>query len=183
MWGLFKPDDVPPPPDEDLLKEFYSRFSDAEAIDACIDNAASPDVIAQNDILTLRSASAGGQKLGRSMGRLDETHILYVHAVLAKVGIRKWGPDLCAAHDSLFNSACRLTAIATFWQLCGAGAYDSMNVNLKYVNSLSLMVPTYNHYVHFVMANKFKVEMKEFGKTKFLSERKGAQKNRERVSH
>lgn len=25
MWGLFKPDDVPAPPDESLLKEFYSR--------------------------------------------------------------------------------------------------------------------------------------------------------------
>lgn len=183
MWGLYKPDDVPAPPDESLLKEFYCCFTNEKQIDEYVQDPRSPDIIAQNDILTLRAARAGGCKLGRSMGRLDESYVLYIHAILAKVGIRVWGPDLCAAHDSLYNSACRITALASFRQLCGVGAYDSMNVPLQYVNSLTMLIPTYNHYVHYVLAAKFKTEMKEEGRVRLNNEKKGAQKARERVRY
>lgn len=181
MWGLFKPDDVPAPPDESLLKEFYNRFTNEKQIDDCIEDPRSPNLIAENDILTLRAASANGDKLGRSMGRLEEVYVLYIHSALAKVGIRVWGPDLCASYDSLYNSACRITAIASFRQLCGSGAYDHMNINHVFVNNLTLLVPAYNHYVHFVLANKYKTEMKEQGRVKHNNEKKSAQKARERV--
>ncbi|KAG0151927.1 hypothetical protein CROQUDRAFT_693897 [Cronartium quercuum f. sp. fusiforme G11] len=181
MWGLFKPDDIPAPPDKSLLKEFHSCFTNEKQIDDYVEDPQSPNLIAQNDILTLRAASAGGDKLGHSMGRLDEVYVLYIHAALAKVGIWVWGPDLCTTHDSLYNLACHITALASFHQLCGVGAYDHMNVNLRYVNNLMLLVPAYNHYVHFVLANKFKTKMKEQGRVKLNNEKRSAQKARERL--
>lgn len=97
------------------------------------------------------------------MGRLDKVYVLYIHEALSKVGIWVWGPDLCASHDSLRNSAFRITAMASFRQVCGADAYDHMNVNNTYFNNLTLLVPAYNHYVHCLLAKKYKTKMKEHG--------------------
>ncbi|EGG03672.1 uncharacterized protein MELLADRAFT_90027 [Melampsora larici-populina 98AG31] len=181
LWGLFKAHDVPPPPDPSLLKELYARFSSAEQVEAAITDPHSCDLVAQNDILTLRSLKAGGGKIGRGMANLDETYILYIHGVLAKVGIRVWCPDLNDSVDSLYNSACRITALGTFRQLMATGAYDHANVNPNYVNAMSRFITTYNHYVHYLVANRSKIEAKEAGKSQADGARKCIQKRREQL--
>ncbi|KAG0151447.1 hypothetical protein CROQUDRAFT_543413 [Cronartium quercuum f. sp. fusiforme G11] len=108
--------------------------------------------------MSLKELRTGGHKIACGLGHIDEILILYISGILAKVGIRAWGPDLNDAPDSLYNSACRITALNIFCQLLAIGTYNYMNVNLKHSNSLSLMTSVYNHYVHFVMAAKYKTE-------------------------
>ncbi|EGF97783.1 uncharacterized protein MELLADRAFT_118649 [Melampsora larici-populina 98AG31] len=126
LWGLLKANDVPAPPDPNLLKEFYARFSSVDQVESVIADPRSVDLVAQNDIVTLKALRSGG-KVGRGMAHLDQTYVLYIHGLLAKVGIRVWGPDLNDAPDSLYNSACRITALSSFRQLLATGAYDYMN--------------------------------------------------------
>ncbi|KAG0140879.1 hypothetical protein CROQUDRAFT_99491 [Cronartium quercuum f. sp. fusiforme G11] len=66
-------------------------------------------------------------------------------------------------------------------KLLAVGTYNYMNVNLKHANSLSLITSVYNHYVHFVMAAKYKTERNNAGKVKKQCTKKTIQKNRERL--
>ncbi|EGG06972.1 uncharacterized protein MELLADRAFT_86185 [Melampsora larici-populina 98AG31] len=182
MWGLFKKNDVPPPPNPALLKEFYLRFSNSDEIDHAIKNPTSADVVAQGSIMTLRSAKEGQIKLGRGLANISNMQLLYIHGVLARVGIRIWAPDLNDAYDSLYNNACRMVALDTFRQLLSCGSYNYMNANMKHVNSMSDMIAAYNHYVHFLKAGEFRAESKTPGRKAQLSSRKTIQKNRERIS-
>ncbi|KAG0139000.1 hypothetical protein CROQUDRAFT_55381, partial [Cronartium quercuum f. sp. fusiforme G11] len=181
MWGLYKPSDVPPTPDAALLKEFYTRFNSSEEIESVVNNPASTDLIAQESIMSLKELRTSDRKIARGLGHINEISILYISGILAKVGIRAWGPDLNNAPDSLYNSACRITALNTFHQLLAIGTYNYMNVNLKHANSLSLITSVYNHYVHFVMAAKYKTERNNAGKVKKQCTKKTIQKNRERL--
>ncbi|KAA1075509.1 hypothetical protein PGTUg99_019153 [Puccinia graminis f. sp. tritici] len=172
---------VPAKVDPHLSREFHQRFTSAEQVENAITHADSPQIISQEDILSLRQGRSGRFKLGRGMANIDEMQILYVHAVFSKVGIRVWGPNLEESHDSLFNSACRITALNTFRQLASSGAYHYMNINTLCLNELSFLVNAYNHYVHYVMESRFKKEMKEIGKHGKDEKKKSIQKNRERL--
>lgn len=185
MWGLYSSGDVPSPPDPILLKEFYDRFSHQEdvaaAVQAVVDDAAALNLVAQDEVLTLRTLRTEGAQLARGMNNIEEFHILYVQGMLAKVGMRVWGPNPRESPDSPYNVACRVTAISSFREMTSSGAYTYMNVKLKYNDSINLLIRAYNHYVHVYMAQKFKAELKEVGSVKKESEKKAAQKGRERV--
>lgn len=182
LWGLFEQNSVPPKVDPALSKEFQNQFSSVPDLEAAVSDPSAPDLIAQEDIISLRQGRSGRFKLGRGLANIDEMHILYVHGILAKVGIRIWGPNLEESHDSLFNSACRITALNTFRQLSVSGAYQYMNINLTNINKMSLLISAYNHYVHYVLESRFKKELKQAGKHRFDESKKSIQKNRERVS-
>ncbi|KAA1137529.1 hypothetical protein PGTUg99_011743 [Puccinia graminis f. sp. tritici] len=181
LWGLFEQNSVPAKVNPDLAQEFHARFQTSDQIEQAVNHPESPQVISQEDILSLRQGRAGRFKLGRGLANIDEMQILYVHAVFSKVGIRVWGPNLEESHDSLFNSACRITALNTFRQLASSGAYQYMNINHSCLNELSFLVNAYNHYVHFVMEACYKKEMKEIGKHAKDEKKKAVQKNRERL--
>lgn len=179
MWGLFEQNSVPAKIDPSLSKEFYNRFNSIPDLKNATSDPQGPELNSQVDIISLRQGQAGRFKLGRGLANIDEMHILYVHAMLAKVGIRIWGPNLEESHDSLFNSACRITALNTSQQLLASGTYQYMNINLSHVNKVSLWVSAYNHYVHYVMESWFKKEMKELGEHKKDKSKKSIQKNQE----
>lgn len=122
LWGLFEQNSVPAKVDPSLSKEFYNRFNSISDLKNAISDPQAPELISQEDIISLRQGQAGRFKLGRGLANIDEMHILYVHAMLAKVGICIWGPNLEESHDSLFNSACRITALNMFQQLLASGA-------------------------------------------------------------
>ncbi|EGG10790.1 uncharacterized protein MELLADRAFT_60199 [Melampsora larici-populina 98AG31] len=111
----------------------------------------------------------------------NKMSILYMSSVLAKVGIREWAPDLDEPHDSLYNSACRIVCLNTFRQLFATGTYNYMNVLGDQVNEMSKMLAAYNHYVHFVMAGRYKAEKQEVGRAARATARKNIQKARERL--
>ncbi|KAG0139063.1 hypothetical protein CROQUDRAFT_55309, partial [Cronartium quercuum f. sp. fusiforme G11] len=111
----------------------------------------------------------------------DQLSILYISGLLAKVGIRAWAPDLEDAPDSLYNSACRITCLNAFRQLFAAGTYNYMNVNPNHIDSFTYFITTYNHYVHFLMAKRFKTEKADAGAMARETKRKTIQKYRERL--
>lgn len=147
-----------------------------------VKNSSALALVAQEEIETLRNAKDRKIKIGRSFVRLKEVHVGGVHATLARLALRKWGPNLNEAIDSLLNSACRMTAIEAFRQLFSADAFDKANIDGSFLTNFPLLVRTYDHYVHFVVASRFKAEQENKGKFKRDAERKNIQKNRERVS-
>lgn len=93
-----------------------------------VNTEGSPNLIPMEMILSLKEVRAGGGKVARSLGHIDQYKILYCQGILAKTGIRVWCPDLQDAPDSLYNSACRITALKTFRELFSFGTYNYMNV-------------------------------------------------------
>ncbi|MBW0587812.1 hypothetical protein O181_127527 [Austropuccinia psidii MF-1] len=114
--------------------------------------------------MTLKGVQPGRKKVGRGIVYMKEFFILYIQALLSKLGIRQWSPNLQEASDTLYNEACRISAIQSFRQLAIGGAYEHMNINHRYLNEMKLLHETYNHYVHYYMTQRFNKEMKEAGK-------------------
>ncbi|KAG0141095.1 hypothetical protein CROQUDRAFT_687004, partial [Cronartium quercuum f. sp. fusiforme G11] len=138
-------------------------FSTASKVESVLKDNLAPDLIAQINIQTLKDACAGKIKIGRGLVNMKEFHILWIQGALAKVGIPKWGPDLTKAQDSLFNSACRMSCISTFHKITAGGAFKYMNINLSFLNNISLLTHAYNYFVHYLMAEQCKKESKDPG--------------------
>ncbi|MBW0542805.1 hypothetical protein O181_082520 [Austropuccinia psidii MF-1] len=183
LWGLIYQKSVPIAPDYSMLKEFNTRFSFNEELSNSIQSPKGIPLIPESEILTLRGAKPGKKKISNGIINLKDFYIRYVQALLAKLGIRRWAPDLNDASDTLYNEACRISVIQTFRQLASAGAYEYMNINTEFLNSLNLLEATYNHYVHYYMAQKFKKEAKESGKNQKDAERGAILRNRLRLKN
>ncbi|KAG0140621.1 hypothetical protein CROQUDRAFT_689816, partial [Cronartium quercuum f. sp. fusiforme G11] len=94
------------------------------------------------------------------------------HSQLAKLRLRIWAPDLDAQLNSLYNKACQMKAIYTFQQAVANKVYTYMSVNLSYIKDLGLLQSSYNHYVHYYMAQIYSQEKKNEGKHAQDEERK-----------
>lgn len=182
LWGLFQQNLVPPRVDPELLKEFHNKFKEVDQVEKVLSDPNLHDhLVAQSDIVTLNQGWSGCLKLGKGLANINKMQILYVHGILAKVGIHIWGPNLEEPHDSLFNLACRIVALDTFCQLAASGTYNYMNLDLSNLNKMSLMVSAYNHFVHYVLESRFKKEVKAVGSYEKDQSKKSIQKNRERL--
>ncbi|MBW0480299.1 hypothetical protein O181_020014 [Austropuccinia psidii MF-1] len=120
--------------------------------------------IPESEIVTLRGAKPGKKKISNGIINLKDFYIEYVQALLAKLGLKQWAPDLNDARNTLYNEACCISAIQTFCHLVSEGAYEYMNINAEFLNILNLLEATYNHYFHYYIGQKFKKEEKESGK-------------------
>ncbi|MBW0515845.1 hypothetical protein O181_055560 [Austropuccinia psidii MF-1] len=181
MWGLIYEKSVPVAPDPTLLKEFYNRFDDVEEIQEVTNSSTSIKLIPETDVITLRGTKPGRKKVGRAIVNVQEFFILYIQVLLAKLGIRRWAPSLDEPIDTLYNEACRISAIKTFRQVAVGGAYQYMNINLRFLNNLMLLEATYNHFVHYLQAKIYKREMKESGSYQKALEKGAISKNRQRL--
>lgn len=179
MWGLYQTTDVPTTPDPVLLKDFYLRFSNADEVQTVVENKASPDVIQIHSIMSMKEVRTSGGRIANSLGHIGQIYILHCQGILAKRGIRAWGPDLNNASDSLYNSACRITCLKSFRELLSSGAYNYMNPSKEYINALPLFIRYDNHFVHYLMTDKFKAKTKNAGILAKQNSRKVMQKNRE----
>ncbi|EGG08768.1 uncharacterized protein MELLADRAFT_61518 [Melampsora larici-populina 98AG31] len=140
---------VPQAPDPQTLKEFYSCFTTQSDIESVLANSSSRAIIAQNKIQTLNDNQLT-QKAGRETLHLKEIHIMFIHSSLAKLGLRRWGPNLSEATNSLLNSACRISAILAFCQVAAGGAFDTANMEATYINNLRN-----HHRLEFAKAMKY----------------------------
>ncbi|KNZ52575.1 hypothetical protein VP01_3517g5 [Puccinia sorghi] len=141
LWGLIEVGAIPTPPNPDQLREFNQRFSSSDQIENAISNCGG-DLVAIDQIETLRNARMNRKKVGKNIYHMSEMLISYIHTSLARIGIRKWGPDLDAQPDSLYNEACRISAIRTFRQAVAGEAYSYMSINKCFVNDLNLLIQT-----------------------------------------
>lgn len=172
----------PPPANPELVAQFCSHFKNLDNFQRHVDDSNAAQLVSLTDMQTMKDARAGRIKVGKNFVHIEESHILYIHGYLAKLGIRCWGPNLEEGAESLFNSACRIAALNTFRQVGGAGGYDFMNFNHNYKDDMVRFIHAYNHYVHHVSSQKFIAEMKQPGKYKETVEMKNASRNRARVS-
>ncbi|MBW0586518.1 hypothetical protein O181_126233 [Austropuccinia psidii MF-1] len=181
LWGLTDENSIPQAPDPALLQEFYQRFSHNSELESVASNASAASLINPQEIITLKGIHIGRKKIGRAIVHISEFFIQYTNAMLARLWIRIWCPDLNNAPDSLYNKACRISAIMTFRQIASGGAYEYMSVNLSYCNDLVLLQKAYNHFVHFSMLQKYMKEEKEEGKNLSDKMKGNVQRRRQRL--
>ncbi|KAA1122262.1 hypothetical protein PGTUg99_035798 [Puccinia graminis f. sp. tritici] len=62
------------------------------------------------------------------------------------------------------------------------GAYTYMNISQKYATDLTLLIPAYNHFVHFLQTSRYNREKNQAGKFRMDEERKVISKARERFA-
>ncbi|MBW0518775.1 hypothetical protein O181_058490 [Austropuccinia psidii MF-1] len=121
-------------------------------------------LLPESEIITLRGSIAGRKKVGQEIINMKEFYIQYIQMLLAKLGIHHWAPDLNNARDTLYNKECRINEIQLLFQIAVAEAYEYMNINLEFLNSIHLREASYSHYVHWLMAESFIREVIETGR-------------------
>ncbi|MBW0590134.1 hypothetical protein O181_129849, partial [Austropuccinia psidii MF-1] len=181
LWGLLEKGKVPAPPKPEQLKEFYQRFSNADQIETAIENNG-PALVPIDTIETLGKAQEKNIKIGKNFLYLPDFLIRYVHSALAKLGIRNWLPNLYEQPDSLYNEACQISALRTFFQLAIGGAFQFMSINMTYLDDLELLIQMYDHYVHYYWYGIFHKEQKDPGSHHRTNERKAIQGAHQTVS-
>ncbi|KAG0147120.1 hypothetical protein CROQUDRAFT_91744, partial [Cronartium quercuum f. sp. fusiforme G11] len=173
IWRLTSSSSVPKPPNPNLLIEFNSRFLEASEIHGVLDSPTAEDLVNKSKV---KVPAAKRVKIGGgNIVNIKEFFVLYTTAMFAKLGICEWGPDLDSSEDSLWNEACRISAIQIFHQWVVADAFAYMNINKKFINNILLLERTYNHYVHYWYGQKYRQEVKEAGKNQKDDERKNIQ--------
>ncbi|KNZ52065.1 hypothetical protein VP01_3706g2, partial [Puccinia sorghi] len=155
----------------------------AEEIAQIVENVQGAPLVPVKEIISLKALRLGRRKIGQGIVNLDDFFVEYTQATLARLGLRLWGPDLDDSPTSLYNEACRQAALKSFRQAAAGGAYTYMNINSKYAKDLELLIPAYNHYVHFLQKNRYEREKKEIGKFRADEERKVIARARDRVSY
>ncbi|KAI7960315.1 hypothetical protein MJO29_005383, partial [Puccinia striiformis f. sp. tritici] len=181
IWNLLEQKAIPSPPHPNTILEFTSRFSNADKIERTANDTSGAALIPVKEVVTFKDIKCGRKKVGKGLVNLEEFFVSYTQAILARLGIRVWAPDLEDLPDSLYNEACRQAALKSFRQASVGGAYAYMNVNLKYATDLTLLIPAYNHYVHYLQATRYNREKNQTGKFRMDEERKVISKARERL--
>ncbi|KAA1089215.1 hypothetical protein PGT21_010489 [Puccinia graminis f. sp. tritici] len=183
LWGLLKSDSVPKAPDLWDLQEFYDNFSREDHVNqvACFASSGR-ELIDINQVQVLKDARAGRIQIGNSYLHVGDNFIRYAKGLMARLGFRKWCPNLEEDCDLLYNAACRIAAVTTFQELAGAKAYAYLNINREAVQNMGFLIQCYNHFVHFLMLEKYKKENKEKGKLQKEVHHKNVQKNCERLA-
>ncbi|MBW0561557.1 hypothetical protein O181_101272 [Austropuccinia psidii MF-1] len=134
-----------------MLQEFNCHFSFLSEIVTQSENPTTQPLVPLEEVLTLRGMKPGKKQFGSCIVNMSDFAIKYIVSFLAKLGIRRWAPDLNDLVDALYNEACRISAIQTFCQISISGAYEFMNVNMIYLDEIQLLTKVYNHYAHWYM--------------------------------
>ncbi|MBW0532869.1 hypothetical protein O181_072584 [Austropuccinia psidii MF-1] len=112
-----------------VLKCFQARFSSIDEFEAHAANPNANVFVADADIEALNAGRAGRVNISQEMLQSEESDLRYIHGYLGKLGIECWGPNLEESSDSLWNSACRTSAINLFRQMAASGAYRNTSLN------------------------------------------------------
>ncbi|MBW0471069.1 hypothetical protein O181_010784 [Austropuccinia psidii MF-1] len=164
LWGLIYQHSIPILPDYSMLKEFNCCSSFLSDIEAQSENPNTQPLVPLDQIITLQGTKPGKKKIGNAIVHMSDFAPKYIISLLARLGIRRWAPDLNNASDTLYNEACRISAIQIFRQIAISGEYKYMNVNFSLLENIQLLTKVYNHYIHWYMTQRYKKEAKESGK-------------------
>ncbi|KNZ52702.1 hypothetical protein VP01_3477g1 [Puccinia sorghi] len=128
-------------PSPEFLKEFYSKFSDAEHIQNVSENSSLHAMVPQP-----------------RLRHEKETFLQYSYSCLARVGLRIWCLNLEEPVNSLLNSACWIVALSNFPQVETSqrfetsGTYDDMRITKTYLREIDLFNQCFNHYGEFFLS-------------------------------
>ncbi|MBW0510203.1 hypothetical protein O181_049918 [Austropuccinia psidii MF-1] len=177
LWKLVEINSVPDPFPPSVLSNCYCHFSNTDEIKNVAEDSTAPSFIDEDDVADFVVEKAASLSLGRDIGNLSESLVLYIRGTLAHLGITIWSPNLAQSRDGLYSSACRIGAITTLKQVASAGAYDYMAMNHIYILDSALLQHTYDHYVHFVVKSRFDQEQRMAGAMKQQAQKKAVNKN------
>ncbi|KAH9473976.1 hypothetical protein Pst134EA_001031 [Puccinia striiformis f. sp. tritici] len=99
-----------------------------------------------------------------------------------QLGLQVWCPNLDEDSASLYNSAHRISALTTFTELASTTAYAYLGIDPTMAGDLTLLIPAYDHFVHYLQYENYRKELKEEGKVAKDAAHKRFSKNRERAS-
>ncbi|KAA1127223.1 hypothetical protein PGTUg99_031925 [Puccinia graminis f. sp. tritici] len=179
LWGLLKQDSVPKPPKLSTLEGFYRRFRRTEQLEEAVRSRSANRDFSQ--VLCLRDAQGGRVKFGKSVIHLGSNFVRYAQGIMAQLGLSVWCPNLDEDSASLYNAAHRIAALTTFTELAATPAYAYLKVDPVMAQDMTLLIPAYNHFVHYLQVEKYKKETKEKGKVAQEATNKKVNKNRERL--
>lgn len=163
---------MPTEPIPEKLQEFHQWFTKPEEIQSALEQKDGPNLVPIKTLQFLCKAQENQTKIGKHIIHLPDFMIRYVHVALAKLGIQNWAPHVNKQPDSLHNEAFPISALMSFQQLVVGRCYNFMNINRTYVNNFELLSQSYDHYVHYFLANIYFQEKKEQGKHLQDEERK-----------
>ncbi|KAI7967764.1 hypothetical protein MJO29_001041 [Puccinia striiformis f. sp. tritici] len=98
-----------------------------------------------------------------------------------QLGLQVWCPNLDEDSASLYNSAHRISALTTFTELPSTTAYAYLGIDPTMAGDLTLLIPAYDHFVHYLQYENYRKELKEEGKVAKDAAHKRFSKNRERL--
>ena len=153
LWGLLKQDSVPKAPELSTLEQFYQRFRRTEEIEEAIKTPGS-GYSSQTNIQFLSNAQAGCIKYGRLVIHLGSNFVRYAQGLMNQLGLQVWCPNLEEDAASLYNAAHRITALTTFTELATSPAYSYLKVDPEMAQDMALLIPAYNHFVHYLCLDK-----------------------------
>ncbi|MBW0497867.1 hypothetical protein O181_037582 [Austropuccinia psidii MF-1] len=181
LWGLLKQDSVPKAPELRMLEEFYQKFTRPEQVENAIKTTANSDLSGLSQVRCFKDAHAGRIRFGKSVIHLGENFIRYAQGLMNQLGLRVWCPNLEEDASSLYNSAHRIAALTTFQELASTSAYAYLNIDPRMAMNMNLLIQGYNHFVHYLILNKYKKELKQEGNNSKEAAHKKISKNRERL--
>ncbi|KAH9467227.1 hypothetical protein Pst134EB_002250 [Puccinia striiformis f. sp. tritici] len=98
-----------------------------------------------------------------------------------QLGLQVWCPNLDKDSASLYNSAHRISALTTFTELASTTAYAYLGIDPTMAGDLTLLIPAYDHFVHYLQYENYRKELKEEGKVAKDAAHKRFSKNCERL--
>ncbi|MBW0475916.1 hypothetical protein O181_015631 [Austropuccinia psidii MF-1] len=181
LWGLLKQESVPQAPELRMLEEFYQRFKRPEQVEEAIKTSTALTYLEPNEVQCFKDARAGRIRFGRSVIHLGDNFVRYAQGLMNRLGLRIWCPNLEEDPSSLYNAAHRIAALTTFQELASTSAYTYLNIDPKMAMNMNLLIQGYNHFVHYLMLEKYKKECKQAGRNSKDATHKRLSKNRERL--
>ncbi|KAG0143373.1 hypothetical protein CROQUDRAFT_109262 [Cronartium quercuum f. sp. fusiforme G11] len=128
-----------------------------------------------NNIREFTSAFSNNDQINNVFESSTARDLVPHHEILTlqgfTVGRRKMGRYIINIQD----------ALRIFRRVAIGGAFAYMNIKKAYIENFDLLEGAYNHYVHYVMVEKYKKEAKEQGKNVKDEERKVIQRARQRL--
>ncbi|KAI7965085.1 hypothetical protein MJO29_003183 [Puccinia striiformis f. sp. tritici] len=163
LWGLEKQGSVPRPPELSTLEEFYRRFQRPEQIEEAIKKPRTHFGV-QSNLQFLLNVQGGRVKYGKSVVHLGSNFVRYAQGLMNQLGLEVWCPNLDEDSTSLYNLAHRISALTTFTELASTIAYAYLGINPRMAGDLTLLIPAYDHFVHYLQYENYRKELKEEGK-------------------
>ncbi|KNZ52876.1 hypothetical protein VP01_3413g3 [Puccinia sorghi] len=122
---------------------------------------------------------SGCIKYGKLVIHLGSSFVLS-QGLMARLGLSIWCPNLDEDSASLYNTEHRIAALTKFTKLAATSVYAYLKVNPEMAQNMSLLIPAYNHFLHYFQLNKYKKELKQKGKVAEEASNKKFNKNCER---
>ncbi|MBW0460867.1 hypothetical protein O181_000582 [Austropuccinia psidii MF-1] len=182
LWNIQKQDAIPQPPTQEVLVQFYRKFSNSTEINTALKNCTNVLMLEnEDDVQAFAAKQLQPVKLARGVSKLGSSYESYIQGALVRLGFTIWSPNLAQKSDDLYNVACRILAITTFQQIAAAGAYNNHNINLTYIMQTSLLQKAYDHFVHYLIKKRYNQELRVKGSYQAGKVRGVCNKNRSRL--